>query len=688
MSAVQIRHDDHKGHAAVRRICVAMVLGSALVLTTMVASASASPRAASHCRSATAGIAKTNGKAQQRANTLLESTRYTSVTRTFTPKPSSTRRFTGYQTIAVKSPKGTTPVVGYFKLTGTARCSVVVTSARVALSHNAYLVALKFPGEQGKTGSLKVTLISARKASLGGSAPLPPEASLGGSAPLPTNLIVNVATGSAGQQQLTVPQGVTSAVVFMQGGAGDPSEYESDRAGAAITGTLSVTPGEVLTVGAATKANGASGGWGPAAMSGGTGAGSGDSSFRVAGGGGGASAILDGQTPLMVAGGGGGNGGAGGILQCTQGAFNGFGGSGGAPGSANLNGTACTQLGDTASGGVSGAMPTGTGGVGGLMQTNIEGGGGGGGGYLGGVGGGGGPGAGAFGNGGGGGGAGSSYVDPARVSAFAITSQTAPGNGALQIYWIGSTGWVPANGQTQTITAPAGASQVSFMAVGGGGGSTGGIDNAGHGGNGAQVVGGLAVTPGQTFQITAGTRGLGSTAGGGNGSPGGVGPNGYTGGAGGSGGSSATGGGGGGAATVVQTSGSTLFVAGGGGGAGAGSDNNGGAIQHGNGGGAGATADNGSKGFGTQGGGAGKGGYGPTGVGQTAQNASYNFVGGGGGGGVLGGSAGTPGGGDGFGTGGGGGAGSSMASSALTNASITTAPSAEDGFVIITWTIS
>jgi hypothetical protein len=55
---------------------------------------------------------------------------------------------------------------------------------------------------------------------------------------------------------------------------------------------------------------------------------------------------------------------------------------------------------------------------------------------------------------------------------------------------------------------------------------------------------------------------------------------------------------------------------------------------------------------------------------------------------VLGGSAGTPGGGDGFGTGGGGGGGSSNASSALANASIMTAPTATDGFVIITWTIS
>jgi hypothetical protein len=101
-----------------------------------------------------------NSKAERQANTLLKSTRYTPVIRTYTPKPSSTKQFTGYETIAVKSPQGTAPVVGYFKLTGNAPCSVVVTSAKVVLTRNSYLVTLKFPGEQGKTGSLKVTLIS------------------------------------------------------------------------------------------------------------------------------------------------------------------------------------------------------------------------------------------------------------------------------------------------------------------------------------------------------------------------------------------------------------------------------------------------------------------------------------------------------------------------------------------------
>ena len=197
-------------------------------------------------------------------------------------------------------------MVGYFTLRGNAPCSVVVTSAKVVRARGSYVVTLKFPGQQGKTGSLKVTLISAGHATLGGATPL-------ASAPLPTNLIVNITPGSAGEQQLTVPQGVTSAVVLMQGGAGDKSAHSSDRAGAAVTGTLPVTPGEVLTVGAGAKASGASGGWGPAGMTGGNGGGTANQTPREpqAGGGGGASAILDGSTPLMVAGGGGRNGGDG-----------------------------------------------------------------------------------------------------------------------------------------------------------------------------------------------------------------------------------------------------------------------------------------------------------------------------------------------------------------------------------------
>ena len=35
-----------------------------------------------------------------------------------------------------------------------------MTSAQVVQKQNAYVINLKFPGEQGKTGKLKVSLIS------------------------------------------------------------------------------------------------------------------------------------------------------------------------------------------------------------------------------------------------------------------------------------------------------------------------------------------------------------------------------------------------------------------------------------------------------------------------------------------------------------------------------------------------
>ena len=161
MSAVQIRHEEEQGNGPVRRIGVALGLASVLILATMVAVfVPASARAASSCQSTPAAVLKANSKAEQQVTKLLKSTSYTPVIRTFTPKPSSTKGFTGYETITVKSPKGTAPVVGSFKLTGNAPCSVVVTSAKIALSSNSYQMTLKFPGEQGTTGSLKVALIS------------------------------------------------------------------------------------------------------------------------------------------------------------------------------------------------------------------------------------------------------------------------------------------------------------------------------------------------------------------------------------------------------------------------------------------------------------------------------------------------------------------------------------------------
>jgi hypothetical protein len=131
---------------------------SAAVALAIAAASSASAHAA--CQVTPKAVVKQNAAAEGRTKKLLGNTSYTPVIRTFTPKPTATRGFTGYETIVVKSPKGTSPVVGYFTQSGGESCSVVVTSAGVALDRNAYVVKLKFPSEQGNPGKLKVTLIS------------------------------------------------------------------------------------------------------------------------------------------------------------------------------------------------------------------------------------------------------------------------------------------------------------------------------------------------------------------------------------------------------------------------------------------------------------------------------------------------------------------------------------------------
>jgi hypothetical protein len=131
---------------------------SAAVALAIAAASSASAHAA--CQVTPKAVVKQNAAAERRTKKLLGNTSYTPVIRTFTPKPTATRGFTGYETIVVKSPKGTSPVVGYFMQSGGESCSVVVTSAGVALDRNAYVVKLKFPSEQGNPGKLKVTLIS------------------------------------------------------------------------------------------------------------------------------------------------------------------------------------------------------------------------------------------------------------------------------------------------------------------------------------------------------------------------------------------------------------------------------------------------------------------------------------------------------------------------------------------------
>ena len=130
----------------------------------MLAAGSSTPASAANCPVTPNAVVRQNAAAAREAKKLLGNPSYTSVIRTFTPQATTTSGFTGYETIVVSSPKGTSPVVGYFTRSGAEPCSVVVTSAGVVLGRHAYVMKLKFPGQQGNPGKLKVTLISSRPA--------------------------------------------------------------------------------------------------------------------------------------------------------------------------------------------------------------------------------------------------------------------------------------------------------------------------------------------------------------------------------------------------------------------------------------------------------------------------------------------------------------------------------------------
>ena len=144
------------------RLILTSLLGASMLVTPTTAALGAATRAAtkSPCRTVSSALLKSNAANQRTAKRLMHNTSYTPIVRTYTPNPTSSAGFDGYQTIMVKSPKGTSPVVGYFKLSGAQQCSIVVTSAKISLQQNAYVVKLKFPGEQGNPGRLTVGLVS------------------------------------------------------------------------------------------------------------------------------------------------------------------------------------------------------------------------------------------------------------------------------------------------------------------------------------------------------------------------------------------------------------------------------------------------------------------------------------------------------------------------------------------------
>ena len=132
---------------------------------------------------------------------------------------------------------------------------------------------------------------------------------------------------SVGTNTFTVPAGVTSIQLTVIGGGGggggaDSSPGSAGRAGARVSGTLAVTPGQVLTVSVGSgggggtsdqgSAPGGVGGTNSLGYSGGSGSAAGPAPISGGGGGGGAaSAVLVNGSPIVVAAGGGGGGGGG-----------------------------------------------------------------------------------------------------------------------------------------------------------------------------------------------------------------------------------------------------------------------------------------------------------------------------------------------------------------------------------------
>lgn len=226
-------------------------------------------------------------------------------------------------------------------------------------------------------------------------------------------------------QTFTVPCGVTSLNIKAWGAGGSGGGQDTyagaiGGGGAYITSTITVTPGQVLTIivgggalggtNCASSAPGGAGGWGNNMIAGARGGNAGSSGCSGGGGGGGAgTGIFLGTTPLVVAGGGGGGSGGG---NTSSGAAGGGGGQNG------FQTSSCTP-------GVAGGNSIGNGTNGGDRGgADGAGGGGGGGGYRGGTGGSPPPGCDCGGCGGGGG---SSYSIGTGTTILAGSGQT-PGN--------------------------------------------------------------------------------------------------------------------------------------------------------------------------------------------------------------------------------------------------------------------
>lgn len=381
-------------------------------------------------------------------------------------------------------------------------------------------------------------------------------------------------TGAA--QTFTVPAGVTSVTftVLSAGGGGGGQDANgaggAGGSGAAVSGTYTVTPGNVLNVyvggGGGLGASGAtcSGGGvgGSNSIKGGTGGGAGCSGNSGAGGGGGAASWVSTSsgTVLLVAGGGG--GGQGGAYNSNAALAGASATAIGAVSSFAAGASAATFSGDGGGGGGGGAgCGAGSAGVGHADGTNA----------------------------GTAAGAGGSCANTSLISNFQTlaiiagaggagttsnASGSAGGNGTIYITY-GSAQIYLYTGGVQTYTVPAGVWSIALTLNGAGGGGAGADagGNGGNGGYGANVSGTYSVTPGSVLDIYVGGGGQGgntstnayscttaSGIGGWSDFAGGLG------GEAGCSGWSGGGGGGGGASIVTTSNGTVLLVAGGGGG--------------------------------------------------------------------------------------------------------------------------
>jgi len=461
------------------------------------------------------------------------------------------------------------------------------------------------------------------------------------STPAPVTLFSSSTPGT--YPNIIVPQCVTQLNFTIVGGSGGTGTNTSGGIGygASITGTLAVTPGDVLnlTVGA----NGGSTTTSTSPGVGGSGAGHGGDGDRGNGGGGGGSEIFNSSNPtsFVIA------GAAGGTGSGTRGGDAGSvgsGGSGGAPG---------TQTGPgLGSNGTSGSGMNG----GNAFRNGL--GGGGGGGYFGG--------AGSTNAAGGGGGSSWTSSPGTTVSTSGLDATATP---QIVLTYTPTSQVTLFSSNTPgpySVTVPQCVTSLNFTVVGGSGGASDPTYGT-SGGKGASIAGTLAVTPGDVLNLTVGANGGPAVANGGLGNGGsgaGNGGSAFTG--------ASTGGGGGGGSTVFDATNPTVFVvAGAGGGGGTNTGGNGG--------------DAGQPGSGTSGGGAGTqtgpgvSSFGPledgSGMNGGSQAYSRNKGAGGGGGGYFGGAAGA----------GGGGGGSSWTSSTGTTVSTSGLDATSTPQIILTY---